>query len=111
MTPRKGDKVRVTYEAVYAGPDELGHRIDWCPSLPCPPEVIRQHIPADATIEVIEDLRDGDVYLDANDHAVMYRHKSNSERPWFCLTHLEWHKDDLVTRPLSLIVRDRKRVV
>lgn len=103
MTPRKGDKVRVTYEAELASPympgEERRVKVGYA----------YYTVPSDASIEVIEDLRPGDVYRATPDdgarpHIVAYI--GTGSKPWYCLTCQQWSRDFLIPRPLTLLVRD-----
>jgi hypothetical protein len=117
MTPRKGDRVRVTYEAVY---------VEQIPSFGSTRHILRvdasdrrpeYSAPPDATLEVIEDLRPGDVYRDKDGDLGVY--VGGEERPWLLLTIMgkvrrdgmtEQLPDLILVRPLTLLVRDGESV-
>jgi hypothetical protein len=108
MTPRKGDRVRVTYEAEYEYYDEgqKGHRVTSTvgrASLFAPPG---------ATLEVLEDLRPGDVYRDDDAALVIYVPISSvpiEGYPWLNANG-DRVADSYATRPLTLLVRDGREV-
>lgn len=109
--PRRGDKVRVTFDATYE--EDFGggwHQVDaghsqWLPL-----------VPPHATIELIEDLRLGDVYRATPDdegqvpHIVTYVGDNIDAKPWYCLTCSQPARDFLVPRPLILLIRDGRVV-
>lgn len=105
MTLRAGQKVRVSYEATYYVQQGDGsHSV----------EIVRSArageflatVPADATIEPIEDLRPGDVVIDAN--KCVYERTVNHE--WIEPGSADRLPDALICRPLTLLVRDGKPV-
>jgi hypothetical protein len=110
MTPRKGDLVRVTYEGRYFPYTDYA-TVET-------PDGLALAVPADATIEVLEDLRPGDVYRDAEDDVAAYL-PDGGTRPWLvigirgCVRAVnvgERAYDEWLYRPLTLLVRDGKPV-
>ena len=121
MNIARGTRVRVTYEATFdgvnTGPDRGWYVRDE-----------RNHwfsTPADATIEPIEDLRPGDIVIDANSD--IWSRSFNSPEWYFVSTsgmqcsgvpgrrdekHVRdgWYEDSAAVRPLTLLVRDGKAV-
>jgi hypothetical protein len=105
MTPRKGDRVRVTYEAEY---------VEQIPSFGSTRHILsaddsssgrrsEYSAPPNATIEVFEDLRPGDVVLD-RDGVWLYR----TEKPqlvWRTFVGIE-SPDSYAARPFMLHIRD-----
>jgi hypothetical protein len=82
------------------------------------PDGLALAVPADATIEVLEDLRPGDVYRDAEDDVAAYL-PDGGTRPWLvigirgCVRAVnvgERAYDEWLYRPLTLLVRDGKPV-
>lgn len=111
MTLRKGQKVKVSYEAEYEGPFFDGwHQLQIGKRAPI--------APPDATIEPIEDLQPGDVYLDAEGDIAVWL-PAHQSRPWL-VTHIrgcvravnvgERAYGEYMQRPLTLLVRDGKPV-
>jgi hypothetical protein len=113
MNIAKGARVRVTYEGEYVSlaPDGSGcHRV----KVPCG-ALVGDHVPADATIEPVEDLQSGDVYRDADGRTCMYAPEiPNDGMPWVLIRKTDgagkWVADCDVQRPLTLLVRDGKPV-
>lgn len=105
---RKGDRVRVTFEAEYQSEYPPYHLLragrDGY-TIVAPHDV--------AIIELIqprlEDLRPGDVYRTADDLVAIYSHSSRltGEAAWAVPANSTWWaSDDEIKRPLTLLVRD-----
>jgi hypothetical protein len=108
MTARKGDKVRVTFEGRYFPYTDYA-TVET-------PDGLALAVPADATIEVLEDLRPGDVYRVPNGEVAVYVPGAGEvERTSWCLLRkngreYDWVENVDVPRPLTLLVRDGKPV-
>jgi hypothetical protein len=111
MTPRKGDKVRVTLDCEYIGENGFGQTLIKADG----GETF--YLPGTTAVEVIEDLRPGDVYRDRDGDLGVY--VADEERPWLLLTIMgkvrrdgmtEPLPDLILVRPLTLLVRDGKPV-
>lgn len=111
MTPRKGDKVRVTYEAEWI--------CTWTPDETFQGYVVAANgyqvqVPTGATVEPLEDLRPGDVFLAADGATVVLAGVSSGPK-WIRahggrLADRHWFRDEEIARPLTLLVRDGRPV-
>jgi hypothetical protein len=99
--PRKGDRVRVTFDATYECDVAFtGATVDAYVLV----DNVTHGAPKGATIEPIEDLHPGDVYRDADGTVAVY----DSHRGWFLVetgvSTCGW--TDNLRRPLTLLVRN-----
>lgn len=99
---RKGQKVRVTFDAVYTETARAGHWVRWVDTRQGEVRDRPTFIPLDAAFEPVEDLQHDDIVRDDRG-AILCRSRTGG---WWYFADGSHYPDDKAIRPLALLVRD-----